>query len=583
VTERIMTWRIGVALMVLAMLPYLNALNADFTLDDELQIQVNPAVTMGVDPLRILAMPLFPGDLYRPVTTFTFAVNQALASGNAAAFRLVNLLLHGLVTVLVFVLAQRLFRSRPASLIAAALFAVHPLHTEAVTSLVGRAEELAALFGLLALLSAVRLDEALDPWVRRGWHALSVLCFTLAIMSKESGIMMLPLLWLLRGVRRNESLWRGLWTELRSLDWIPYVLCAALFMWLRFYVTGGLSSMSTVTPLENVLAFVPPLLRVRTALAVLWDYLSLLHVPLVLSADYSHAQVAVVTSWWELRPLGGAALLLSSLAAVLFLRRRAVAFAVAVPLVTLSLTSNLLFAIGTIKAERLLYTPSIGWALLVGLAMDWCWRSPRYHRLAAISVVALLCGLSTRTWARNRDWHDNATLHRSAAKSSPNCAKARYNYGVALQQQGDHAAAAREFRKALELYPWEKGAAFGIGLAYEKRGNPDAAVRWYRAALDLESSFAKAHTNLCRTLYVNARYAEAARACRDGLRYDPTDANLLKGLGGSMVGAGERQKGMVVLRRALALEPGDAELRDSLAQLEKMDAEANTAVTEAEP
>src|ERR1700687_3234360 len=152
------TARWCVLLLLLAVLPYLNALSADFTLDDEPDIRNNSAVTHGIDLVGALALPMYPGDLYRPFTVLTYAVNETLAPGAAAPFHAVNVLLHGVVTVLVFVFGAQLFGSVRIAWIAAALFAVHPIHTEAVTSLVGRAELLAALFGLLAILTAAPDD-----------------------------------------------------------------------------------------------------------------------------------------------------------------------------------------------------------------------------------------------------------------------------------------------------------------------------------------------------------------------------------------------------------------------------------------
>ncbi|MBI3785333.1 MAG: tetratricopeptide repeat protein [Deltaproteobacteria bacterium] len=556
------------AVMLLAIVPYLNALSDGFTLDDEPQILTNPVVHGGVDPIGILASPLFPGDLYRPLTTFTFAVNQTLSPDNPSYFHAANLVLHAAVTLLLFWLSLRLFRRTSAAVIAAALFALHPLHTEAVTSLVGRAEELAALFGLLSLLAALRIDETGDAWTRRGWHALSVVAFIGAITSKESGLTVLPLILLARPALRGESLWRGSWNELRRLDWVPYALCVALFLHLRGYVTGGLLAGDTVTPLESMLAFVPTGLRVRTALAVVWDYVSLMHFPLVLSADYSTSQVAVVETWWSPSCIAGLVLLVAGTAVVLFAKRRTVAFATALPIVTFSLTSNLLFPVGTAKAERLVYMPSIGWALLAGLAFDWCLRQPRYRRVGAVALAAMLATFSIRTWVRNRDWADNATLHQSSAASSPRSAKAHYNYAVALQNDGNQQAALFHYRRAIEIYPWSEGAVLGIGIAYEKSGDMDRATAWYRRALALSPSFMRAHSDLCRALFVRQRYVEAEHACRDGLRYEPANANLLKGLGGSLFAAGEREMGMTVLRRALRLNPADGELERALAEME---------------
>jgi tetratricopeptide (TPR) repeat protein len=568
--------RIVVLLALLAVLPYLNALGAGFTLDDEPNIRTNAAVIGGIDPIRILASPLYPGDLYRPFTALTFAVNERLTPGAAAPFHAVNIVLHAAVTALVFQLGLRLFASARIGTVAAALFAVHPIHTEAVTSLVGRTELLAALFGLLALLSAAQLDRATSRRARAAMEAASLTCFSLAVLSKESGLTVLVLIPLFRMACRGDALGRGASKELRSLDWVPYALCAGMWLALRTYVVGAIAPPQTVTPLENMLAFVPWTLRVRSAMGVLWDYFGLLNAPLNLAADYSTAQVPVVTSWLDPRVLAGTAMVAGAGAVFVRQRHPAVAFAAILPLAALALTANVLFPIGTVKAERLLYLPSIGWVLVVAYVFDRLVRLPRYRAVAAGALAAVVAAYGARTWTRNWDWRDNLALHQSMARTAPNSAKSRYNFGVALQQQDAQEAAVAQFRRALAIYPWAEGAALGIGIAFEKRGYPDAAVDWYKRALAIMPEFDKAHTNLCHVLFDSRRFAAAGDACRNGLRYAPADANLLKGLGVSLVNTGETERGLAVLRRSLALNQHDQELRTYVERLEQYDAAPGT-------
>lgn len=577
-TERQSRPRIIAFLAVLSVLPYLNALRADFTLDDFENIRGNAAVTKGIDLTEIFATPMpMLTCLYRPFTVLTFAVNEALMPGNAAAFHAVNLILHAGVTILVFWLGVRLL-DESVALIAAALFALHPLHTEAVTSIVGRAELLAALFGLLAVLTAGAMDTA-DPWPRRGWHALSVLCFWLGLLSKESAVTTLPLVLWYRVIRRREPLLEGARQEVRSLDWVPYVLCFGVFMFFRFLVVGTLGGVPAdrLTPLDNALGFVPWTVRVRSALGVLWDYFGLLNVPFVLSADYSYNQVPLVDSWFDPRCLAGLLLLCVATVVAVRARRPPVGFVVAFPFITLLLTANLLFPIGTVKAERLLYLPSVGWTLLAALAFEEARRRPRYRRIATVALVLVMSAFSGRTWARNEDWQDNLALFASTARSAPHSAKAQYNFGTALQGAGASAAAVAQYERALSIASWNEGAAFGIGIAYEKMGRPDDAAGWYRKALERAPDFREAHTNLCRVLLNNERFLAAASACRNGLRHEPADANLLKGLGASLLALGETDKGIEVLRRSLALNTSDRELQIYVAQLERTEQPAAAA------
>jgi len=572
------TARVVAMLIALSILPYWNALSAGFTLDDLPNIRENPAVTMGIDPTEIFATPMpLLAYLYRPLTVLSFAVNEALTPGNAAAFHAVNVLLHAGVTILVFWLAARLFDERIA-VIAAALFAIHPIHTEAVTSIVGRAELLAALFGLFAVLSVGPMDTTTNPWFRRAWHALSVLCFSLAVFSKESAVTVLPLVMWYRVTRREDPLFAGMWREVRNLDWMPYLLCFGVFIFFRFLVVGTVRGIPVgrLAPLDNVLGFVPALPRIKSALGVLWDYFGLLNVPLALSADYSYNQVPIIESWLNPRCLAGLLLLSAATLATLCSRRPSVQFTVALPFVALLLTANVLFPIGTVKAERFLYLPSVGWALLVALGFDLLLRTPRYRFVGKLVLVAVVVGFSARTWLRNGDWRNNRTLFESMAHSAPRSAKARYNFGVALQDEGALAAAVAEYEEALAIASWTEGAAFGIGVSSEKSGHTAEAIQWYRQALEIAPDYDDAHTNLCHVLFDSGQFAAAATACRTGLRYKPADANLLKGLGASLVALGDTDKGLELLRRSLALNTRDHELQIYVARLERAPAESPT-------
>ena len=564
--------RLVALLAVLTLIVYVNALPAGFTFDDEPQIVHNPTVTNGIDLLSILATPLPPGDLYRPATVLSFALNQALAPGDAMIFHAVNVALHVLVTLLVFWLAFELFESARIAAIAATLFALHPIHTEAVTSLVGRAEEMGALFGLLAIVLAAPARGPEPRSVSGTKHMASLVAFTMALLSKESALTTLPLLLLYRVARRDESLAAGMWRELRSLYWVPYALCLALFLCLRWSVVS-IQAPAPVTPLDNILAFVPSSVRIRSALGVLWDYFALLNVPLMLSADYSYAQVPVVTSWLNPRALAGAALLATAGVVALGHRRAAIRFAAAFPFVALLVTSNLLFPIGTVKAERLLYFPSVGWVLLAAFGIDLLLQRDRYRPAAVLLLLVLVAGYAARTWSRNLDWRDDASLYRSMVKSAPQSAKSLYNFGLDLQLRHADEFAVPQFRRALAIYPGWADAAMSIGIAYERSGSIDDAAAWYAKALDVDPAFGKAHTNLCHVLYKRGRFAEAVEACRRGLRYAPTDANLLKGLGTSLLGVGEWDKGLAVLRRAVANNARDVVTQQYVAEMDRARAE----------
>jgi Tfp pilus assembly protein PilF len=548
-------------LVVAAVLPYLNALPAGFVFDDGPVIRDNPAVTGPFDPWAAIGAPVYPRNLYRPVAVLSYALNELLAPGSATLFHAVNVVLHALVTLMVYRLGEILCESPAVALVGGLVFAVHPIHTEAVTGIVGRAELLAALFGLGALLATLTSQIRQRP----GWDGLALLSFTAALFSKESAATVLGLIPLCRATLRGGSLLSGLIRELRSCHWCWFVLPVMLFLAARTYLVGSVALPEPAPPLDNVLAHTPALVRIQSALAILTDYTGLLLAPLVLSADYSWRQVVPVSTWLSARVLCGVGLLAGSAGAFFWYSRRRPALSVLAvfPWITLSLTANILMPIGTVKAERLLYLPSVGFALLVAAigsrAQPW-WQRPLFGALLA-TVLLAFC---VRTWVRNGDWFDNLTLYRTMVEVVPQSAKAHHNYGTALEHQGDREEADLHYRQALRLYEDYDESAFAIGLIYEKKGLANGAIEWYRRALKIAPRHRSANTNLCGILFKVGQYEEAQIACRHGLLSAPADVNLLKVLGASMVEGRDFERGLPILQRALVLDPSDVQLRDMI-------------------
>lgn len=521
----------GLALVMLAIAPYLNGLDGDFVFDDVGVIRDNPQVRRD-PPLALLYSTYEPGALYRPLTMLTYAANARLDDG-PRGFHVVNVALHALVSLLVWALASRLAFGAWAAFAAAALFAVHPIHTEAVTGIVGRAELLAAL-GALAALLAVARGLATDGGRRAAWRAGALAAFALALLGKESAFTAIGLVGLVHWRLRPQARWTA---HLAAM--LPFAAVGLAYLGLRLAVVGSLGLPTPPGALDNPLAHVDLATRWRTALIVLWDYLSLLTVPLRLSADYSFNQVPLALHWSDPRVVVAGALLGGLAAGALLAVRRAPALAVAAAFfaVPLALTANLALPIGTIKAERLLYLPSVGWCLAVG----WLLAAAARHRprAAATALALVLTLFAARTVARNADWRDELALYRATVAGAPHSAKAQYNYGVALERAGQPEAAIEHHQRALAIHPPYAAAAFAIGRAEALRGNPAAALRWYHDALGRDPAFARAHLQIGLAALQRGAAGEAAAAFAAGLEAEPDDPLLLVNLAAARLALGD--------------------------------------------
>lgn len=531
---------------VLAVVPYLNSLQGEFTFDDVWVIRDNPAITgKSASGAHLFTTVYNPGALYRPLTMLTYLLN-ARFGGGMLGYHAVNVVLHALVSVAAFYMAWRLLGSRLGATITAVLFAAHPIHTEAVSSIVGRAEVLAALFVVVSLLAFMRALESTRS--RRLWLATSVAALALGCLAKESGFVAIPLCVVVY-VWRNRILPTG-----RSLAlFCPQLLIGIAYLSWRVWLVGTLILPDRPQLLDNPLAHVPLAPRLETALVILWQYLSLLTVPLRLSADYSYNEVPVAGSVLEPRVLGAIALftLLAAALALAWRRMPALVLGVTFMIVSLSLTANVLFPIGTIKAERLLYLPSLGWCL--GLAAV-CVDAPARRRSQLLMlVVVLVSAHAARTWVRNRDWRDESTLFGATVQTSPHSSKAHYNLGIAREDRGDIDAALYHFHEALRIYPPDADAALGLGRVCEKKGKESDALEWYQRATQLNWRLADAHLNAGSIHYKHGDYAAAESAFRAGLESAPRHPRLLVGLALALSGQGSGPEAAAILARVEAL------------------------------
>lgn len=474
-----LAWWVLLVVGLLALLVYANSQHNQFALDDHGIIVNNPAVT-NLHWHEIWSGSYWPskggppGDvLYRPLTIYTYLVNQALAPDNPWAFHVVNIGLHALCSLLVTILAWRFVKSTPMALVAGVLFAVHPIHTEVVANVVGRAELLAAFWSLMTLLLFLPADLRGSPLTPpRHWtHGLLVAaCFLLALLCKETPatlLVALPLIDLVRWTHadpltRPRHPWA--WWFGRALRYyLPLGVVFGLYLLARIHAVGLMADVHLIGPIVNPLMDATLAQRIVTPFALLARYVVLFVWPRVLAADYSAPSIMPTANPLDPMALLGELLVLGGLCMSYTWWRHRPGLTLSLLLFALSyaLVANVL-RIGTIFGERLFYWPSVFVCLGVGYAAATCWasrpvRATRYGRLAGIALAVLvitLCGW--RTYTRNPDWANNETLAISTARDNPHSAKALAWAGGVLMvadQPQWHEFASTLLIKAVELYP----------------------------------------------------------------------------------------------------------------------------------
>lgn len=577
--------------LLAALLPYLNSLDNGFVLDDRELIVSNPYV-QGSAALGALFTADFweaqnqgRSNHYRPVAMVSFALNHRLGGLEPLTCHLTNLLLHILVCVLLLLVLRRLLPRGMLALTAALLFAVHPVHTEAVAAVGGRAHLLAALFFLAAWLVHLAAFPRLPPAPRAendswrlpaGLTLLGMMFFLLALLSSGSAAALLPVVLLGDLRRRREtpppqpaddddfftpdrrSALQSLGSLGRLLAGLPLAAYTGLlavftlYLTLRQMVLGSFAGSAAIPFLDNPLASADTAVRLMTAIKVHGEYLRLLIWPAGLSADYAYNQVKLVTSAADPGFLAALAACLALMvgAAVLWRREggRTAALGILFFFCTIVPVSNIIFPIGTILAERLLYLPSLSVCLVLASLFCLCGRElcapkqaateedakPRNSRLwlVILLVSTVTIGYAGRTVIRNRDWHDQQTLFLSAALVSPDSARVHGDLGVGYFEQGEFLSATRSLERALDIHPDFPLALYTLGRARIELGELESA----REALARAAELWPEHPDILLALgavdFRLGRMEEAEAACRKLLDLDPGHQDGLLTLAG---------------------------------------------------
>lgn len=516
-----------------AVLVYLPSVDSGFAWDDVRDVQDNEAVHGTEGLLSNLVKP-YRTDVpairspYRPITSIGFAISWQIGGGSPRVFHAVNVILHALATVLVFVLLLRFGFERIAAVLGAGLFAVHPVHTEAVANVVGRADVLMTIFVLVGVLAYLNRGFPTSVRALAVWSA-----FALALLTKENGIA-LPAL-----VVAVEVFGRGTLVDERSLRerlraqagiYIGLVVVVAGYLVLRYWVIGTLAQLDTAA---YVMALTPGE-RLSTAVANIGEVLRLLLFPAVLAADYGPA-VIMPAGTGDARFWLGLLLGIGPVALAFLTRRRFpwLGLGTAWAVLSFLVVSNLLFPVGIWLAERTLYLPSVGVSIVVAGGLTALARSGDRKRTRvawSLILVAIAAG-SWKSWTRNPVWFDSESVVRNLLDEHPESYRAQW---------------------------WLAGQLIDASRLEE-------GLRWYRSAVQLNPNQALVVLDFARALILAGDFEDAERR----LRPIPPGLHPSRSvyLAQSLIEQGLPDEARDVVEEGLRLFPGDTRLQDQARQL----------------
>jgi protein O-mannosyl-transferase len=518
--------------------------------------------------------------LYRPLTLYSFALNYALNGLNPAGYHAVNVALHALVCVLVWLFVRRLFDDDWIAGLTAVLFAVHPVHAEAVAGIVGRGEILSAGFLLGALL--ILLPRPGPPGAKRVW--LSLPFFMAALLAKETAVcypaVALLIIHAAYGFKKLSI--RG-WLWRAALLAIPL----AIYLPLRYYAMGGhLIRTKIVSILFMPLLDADWFGRIHGPLTILGHYARLILVPDKFACDYGPA-VFDPRKGPEFLTLVGLVLALGILIALRGYFRpgvtgRRLAILAAVFLASYLLISNTVLLIGTSSADRLMYWPSAPLlaAIAVGVSAARRWyaslaaKVPERATWIRLGGILLVAALGLRSAVRSADWKDNATLFVTDRNAYPqnaylNCGSAGLlimDAHLLALKINEITASVLEASPPLEETKRAEKQRQIQQLRAAELAALDQAESYVRDALEVEARYPDAHIQLGKIAIMRDDPDAARRHLQSGLLLNPGDLvaqGLLTRLEGSSEKLEERTR---ELTRQIEAQPADVPTRLELAR-----------------
>lgn len=519
-------WLAPASVLALGLAAFATSLGNGFAFDDKGILVRNDRVH-HFEGLRYFAQSYWPTALYRPATIMGFALQWQIAGGASWVFHLVNLLLYLALVLAVLRLARRLLTPGAAWLVAA-LFAVHPVHVEAVANVVGQPEILVPLLQVTAVIWYLSRRET----IRSAGTVLGIASlYLLSCLAKESGIM-LP--GLLLAAEATVVPARGNWRDRARAVAPLFGLLGAIavtYLVVRTHILGQFAGDLPHPWLEGLGLGG----RVLTMLAVVPQWFRLLVVPWHLQADYMPKELDRATGVGDAQVLG-AVLVLGWASAAWRLRKvcPTTTFGLLWIAVSLFPVSNVLVPTGILLAERTLVSPTVGAMLALGglapLLAEPLRAAPSWERRVAGGFMAAVLLLGVwRSAARSLIWRNDSTLFRQTVLDAPRSYKAHAALGQTLFDEGRRQEGERELRLALEIYPYDTNVFAALGEEYQKAGLCAPAIPLFRDAVRLAPEASLARNKLIHCLAETGDSAAAEAEVDQKFRRGEPDAAWIRG------------------------------------------------------
>lgn len=531
------SWVSVVLIIILGCVVYTNSLGGEFVYDDARLVENNVYIKKWANLPRIFTEDIGAGagsaynyyNFYRPIQMLTYMMDYSLWGKEPFGFHLTSMLLHVGVALALYVLLNIIFCDRRVSFFAAVLFVVHPIHTEAVSYIAGRADMLVALFLLVFLTYYIKSLEG-----RPGYSIIAISCYILACMSKEYSLIALPLVCLYHYVFRKRPRPATI-TAIFLITLIYIFLRATVFNFPSFNKPGG----------------GPFLTRLPGFFVALAQYTRLLVLPLDLRMEYGSFSFSFID---PRAFLGIIVLSLIIWSMAKFKNNKNIFFPLAWFLITLLPVSNL-YPINAYMAEHWLYVPSMGVFFLAAYGLFGLYDRRGLKIPAIAAMTCLTVFYSFLTIEQNGYWKDAVTFYERTLKYNPRSDRVYSNLATEYMLRGEHERAIELFKSTLNTSTDPAGLYNNLGIAYSTVKKEAEAIDAYKKAIEANPAFAEAYNNLGVSYTIVGDRQNATWAFRKAVEINPNYADAYNNLGSQL---SDPNEAMAAYEKALEINPNHA-------------------------
>jgi len=513
---------------------YIPAIEGDFVFDDIPLISSDPFYHTNTQTsyfdcfTRTWWRRDFSQGLYRPITQCTYLFNVKTVGLESSVFRLTNILMNSTLCALLYLLFWKISSNRLIAFSAAILFAVHPLHSEAVIPASGRADLLAALFlvcGLLIHISKLKIR-----------YLFIFLFGLLALLSKEIGILLLPIIFLY-DLFFESDFHKKIFGLTKSLSsYFAAFLSILLYFLLRIYLIKYSFPHFSDSHYwsDNHLGLMGAFERLPTALWLqffaIWKFIF----PKNLSHDYSYAEIVPINSFYDLRNSQTFFCSIIVISLIVFLYKRNLKnliFYLTAYFISILPTANIITTTGTIFGERLYYFPSIFLCIFsIEFIVFLMQKGILSRRIIAIFAISVFISFFVRLSLRIFDWKDQYSLACAGVKSSPNSFKVWNNYALQLYDKNLMDEAEKAFTKSIKINPSNLPAWRNRGNTRLKLGKNKEALSDFLECIKIGTKDVQVYNKAGALLAIEGNKIEAVKLWKKSLAINPDQPEISKAL-----------------------------------------------------